>query len=110
LVDDPDAPSGTFVHWVIYDIPPATTVLKPDADARKSLPQGTVQGRNGKGGTGWVPVCPPPPGVHHYHFKVFALRDALTLSQPTEGNLMKAMHGRILAQGEIVGLFGRQGH
>jgi Raf kinase inhibitor-like YbhB/YbcL family protein len=110
VVDDPDAANGRYVHWLIYDVPPGTTGIKPDADARKALPLGAVQGKNGKGGTGWLPVCPPPPSVHHYHFRVFALGDKLTLSQPSEDDLIGAMRGHVLAQGETVGMFQRQGH
>jgi Raf kinase inhibitor-like YbhB/YbcL family protein len=108
VVDDPDAPKGPFVHWIVYDIPPGNTELSPGASAQKALPEGSAQGRNGKGELGWAPVCPPG-GMHHYHFKVFALRDRLALSQPSEDDLMRAMHGRVLAQGEIVGTFEHQG-
>jgi Raf kinase inhibitor-like YbhB/YbcL family protein len=110
LVEDPDAPGGAFVHWVVYDIPPGVTHIPADADARHALPQGAVQGKNTKGQRGWSPVCPPPPSLHHYHFAVFALDDTPTLSQPTQDDLMHAMHGHILAEGEIVGTFQRQGH
>jgi Raf kinase inhibitor-like YbhB/YbcL family protein len=109
VVDDPDAPRGSFTHWVVYDISPGTTDLPTGAAAQRALPEGAMQGKNGKGEGGWAPVCPPS-GMHHYHFKVFALRDRLTLSQPSEDDLMRAMRGHVLAQGEMVGTFERQGH
>jgi Raf kinase inhibitor-like YbhB/YbcL family protein len=110
VVEDPDAPKGPFTHWVVYDIPPGATDLVPGAAARHMLPAGAVQGKNSAGGWGWAPVCPPPGRLHHYHFKVFALRERLTLGQLGEGDLMRAMGGRIIAQGELVGTFQRQGH
>ncbi len=110
VVDDPDAAAGRFTHWVLYDLPPDTTHLAPDAVARASLPAGAVQGKNGKGQSGWAPVCPPPPGVHHYHFDVYALDESVPLASATEQDLASAMRGHVLAQGEIVGMFQRQGH
>jgi Raf kinase inhibitor-like YbhB/YbcL family protein len=101
VVDDPDAPHGTFVHWVVFDVPPGTTALPEGA-----LPAGAEQGKNGKGKLGWTPPCPPS-GTHHYRFMVFALQSPLTLSQPTEEDLIRAMSGHILAQGEIVGTYQR---
>lgn len=108
VVEDPDAPKGKFVHWVVYGLPAAQVDLPAGASEQNGLPQGAMQGKNGKGQTGWVPVCPPN-GMHHYHFKVYALRDALTLSQPSEDNLMHAMQGRTLASAEIVGTYQRAG-
>lgn len=95
VVDDPDAPHGTFVHWVAFDVPAATTDLPTGASAH---------------GTRWKPVCPPKGGgVHHYHFKVLALRDpTLALDQPTEDDLTKAVRGHVLATGELVGTYERR--
>lgn len=101
VVDDPDAPHGKFAHWVVYDVPPGTTAIGEGA-----LPAGAEQGKNGKGQPGWTPPCPPS-GTHHYHFEVFALGSPLTLSQPTEDDLFRAMRGHVLAQGEIVGTYQR---
>ena len=108
VVEDPDAPKGKFVHWVVYGLPPTQLDLPAGAAAENGLPQGAMQGKNGKGQTGWVPLCPPN-GLHHYHFKVYALRDALTLSQPSEEDLLHAMAGRSLASAEIVGTYQRVG-
>jgi Raf kinase inhibitor-like YbhB/YbcL family protein len=100
LVDDPDAPHGTFVHWIVFDVPATTTTLAEGATA------GNEQGRNTKGQMGWTPPCPPT-GMHHYHFRVFALDAPLTLSQPTETDLARAMRGHLLAHGELVGTYQR---
>jgi Raf kinase inhibitor-like YbhB/YbcL family protein len=104
LVDDPDAPHGTFTHWVYFNIPTATSVLAEDAAT--NIPVLGVQGKNSKGEKGWAPPCPPS-GTHHYHFKVYALRSVLTLAEPTEGDVMQAMRGRILGQGELIGTYAR---
>jgi phosphatidylethanolamine-binding protein (PEBP) family uncharacterized protein len=96
VVDDPDAPHGPFVHWVAFDLPASTTDLSTGASAH---------------GTKWKPVCPPKGGgVHHYHFKLLALRDppGLALDQPGEDDLMKAVRGHVLATGELVGTFERK--
>jgi Raf kinase inhibitor-like YbhB/YbcL family protein len=105
VVDDPDAPRGTFVHWVVYNIPATNTAL-PDGAARGLLPAGAEEGKNGKGESGWTPLCPPW-GRHHYHFEVYALRGSLVLSQPSRADLTRAMRGQILARGEIVGTYQR---
>ncbi len=104
VVDDPDAPHGTFVHWVLFDLPPSTTNLSDGAAS--SPPTGAAQGKNGSGKTGWSPPCPPS-GVHHYHFKVFALNQPITLAEPSEADLFRAMNGHVVAQGEVVGTYQR---
>lgn len=96
IVDDPDAPSGTFVHWVVYDMP---VINKIDED---SIPG--KQGINTAGRKNYVSPCPPS-GTHRYFFKIFALDTVL--NQPegiTKGVLEKAMQGHILDNAEIVGL------
>jgi Raf kinase inhibitor-like YbhB/YbcL family protein len=105
IVDDPDAPNGTFVHWVVYNLPPSATELPEDA-ARDKLPLGAEEGKNGKGENGWTPPCPPW-GRHHYHFRVFALRDSVVLSNPSADELMRTVRGLTLAQGEMVGTYQR---
>jgi Raf kinase inhibitor-like YbhB/YbcL family protein len=101
VVDDPDAPRGKFVHWILFDVPPATTAI-----TEGTLPAGAEQGKNGKGQTGWTPPCPPS-GMHHYHFRVFALDSPLTLGKPAEDDLLRAMRDHVLAHGEIVGTYQR---
>jgi Raf kinase inhibitor-like YbhB/YbcL family protein len=101
IMDDPDTPSGTFDHWVVWNIPPSTTKI-----AENAVP-GT-EGLNSSGGRSYT--CPyPPSGTHRYFFKVFALNIVLDLSADSgKRDLEKAMKGHILAQGELVGLFTRR--
>lgn len=102
IVEDPDAPGGTFIHWVLFGVPPDTRSLGEGASAPGSTGQNDF-GRSGYGGP-----CPPPGRPHHYHFKVFALDRELDLpAGASAGELHRAMRGHILAQGEVVGTFGR---
>lgn len=109
IVDDPDAPDPaapkmTWVHWVLYDLPPAATGL-PEAVAPGALPMGTREGRNDWGRTGWGGPCPPI-GTHRYFFKLYALDVLLgELSPPTKAKLEKAMQGHILAQATLIGTY-----
>jgi hypothetical protein len=97
LVEDPDAPKGTFTHWIVTNIPPSESSLS----ANGALPQGAVAAKNDKGATGYAAPCPPS-GTHHYHFHVFALDK--TLAQPaTRAAFMNEIKGHVLAQGELVG-------
>ena len=103
LVEDPDAPKGTFTHWMVTNIPPADTSLSSDG----ALPQGAVAAKNDKGATGYAGPCPPS-GTHHYHFRVYALDK--TIAQPTSrADFMKEIKGHVLAQGDLVGTYSRQG-
>ena len=105
IVDDPDAPSGTFVHWVIYNIPAASQGLPPSVPSTPTLADGTVQGSNGAGHRAYDGPCPPS-GTHRYFFKLYALEAMLDLkSGATKDQLLKAMQGHILAQGELMGTF-----
>ncbi len=105
IVDDPDAPGGTFVHWVVYGISPKVTGIPEGGPA----PAGSVGGTNSTGKTGYFGPCPPKGhGPHHYHFKLFALdRSFSPAPGATEAVLAKAMQGHVLAEGETVGMFGR---
>ncbi|MCW4030477.1 MAG: YbhB/YbcL family Raf kinase inhibitor-like protein [Candidatus Bathyarchaeota archaeon] len=100
IVDDPDAPRGTFDHWVVWNIPPA------DVIAENATTLGT-QGLNGMGLNGYTGPCPPS-GTHRYFFKVYALDTTLTLSvKSSKRDLERAMSGHILAEGALVGLVSR---
>jgi Raf kinase inhibitor-like YbhB/YbcL family protein len=100
IVDDPDAPHGTFDHWVVWDIPPSTTKI-----AEHSVP-GT-EGLNGARQKGFMGPCPPS-GTHRYFFKVYALDTELKLGpKTTKRELEKAMENHILAKGELIGLYKR---
>jgi Raf kinase inhibitor-like YbhB/YbcL family protein len=107
IVDDPDAPDPkapkmTWVHWVLYNLPPGTTGLAEDVDPQ-DLPKGTLEGINDWKRTGYGGPCPPV-GRHRYFHKIFALDTMLPdLGRPTKAKLEKAMHGHILAQAELIG-------
>jgi Raf kinase inhibitor-like YbhB/YbcL family protein len=109
IVDDPDAPDPaapkmTWVHWVLYDIPPAARGLPEGVSAAK-LPAGTRQGKNDWGRSGYGGPCPPI-GRHRYFHKLYALSEPLgDLSGPGKAELERAMRGRVLAQAELVGTY-----
>ncbi len=113
IVDDPDAPDPnapqrTWVHWVLYNLPPDTTSLD-EAVAPSALPAGALEGSNDWSRTGWGGPCPPV-GRHRYFFKLFALDGVLPdLKQPTSAQLMAAMKGHVLAQAELMGTYQKRG-
>ena len=108
IVDDPDAPGKTWVHWVIYNIPADSTGLPPGVPKNKTLDDGSLQGKNDFGRIGYNGPCPPPGKPHRYFFKVYALDTTLSLkSGATKSQLEASMSGHILAQGEMIGKYGR---
>jgi Raf kinase inhibitor-like YbhB/YbcL family protein len=107
-VDDPDAPRGTFVHWMIYDLPPDTRRLPEDVPKRRTLSGGVQQGVNGAGGIGYTGPCPPG-GTHRYLFKIYALDTRLDLGGgATIARLSDAMEGHVLAEGQLMGTYRRR--
>jgi len=108
ICDDPDAPVGNWVHWVMYNIPAGRTRLAQGLAKKGSLEGGIKQGRNDFGRTGYGGPCPPPGPAHRYFFKLFALNTVLTLENPTKSRLEKAMAGHIVAQAELVGRYRRK--
>lgn len=107
LVEDPDAPSGNWSHWLAYDLPPSLRQLPPGIPASKGLPAGGTQGRTDFGKMGYSGPCPPQ-GNHRYFFRVYAL-DAILGLKPgvTKQELLRAMQGHILAQGQLMGTYDR---
>ncbi len=109
IVDDPDAPDPaapkmTWVHWVLYEIPPDATAL-PEAVPAAKLPPGTKPGQNDWKRTGYRGPCPPI-GRHRYFHKLYALGEPLgDLGQTTKAELERAMQGKVLAQAELVGTY-----
>lgn len=104
IVDDPDAPRGTFVHWVAYAIPVTAVGL-----AEGQLPAGALAGRNDARRSGYSGPCPPPGAPHHYHFKVYALDQAPEVGEgATKADLLRAMEGHVVAQGELVATYKRR--
>ena len=108
ICDDPDAPSGDWVHWVLFNLPPDTQKLEEAVPSKPQLPNGAIQGTTDYGRSGYDGPCPPPGRPHRYFFKVFALNTKLALdSSATKADLLEAMEGHILAQGQLMGKFGR---
>lgn len=100
IVEDPDAPHGTFDHWIAWNITPSGSI-----EEGKRL---GVEGTNGFGAQGYQGPCPPPGSVHHYHFKIYALDTELSLAKgSSKAQVIKAIQGHILAQAELVGTFQR---
>lgn len=111
ICDDPDAPIGTFVHWVAWNIPVNSQTVKIQEGIKKVENfQGIMQGYNDFGKVGYNGPCPPKGhGIHHYHFKVYALDVVLDLKGKVKKvDLEKAMKSHIIAQGEIIGLYERK--
>jgi Raf kinase inhibitor-like YbhB/YbcL family protein len=107
IVDDPDAPGRVFVHWVLFNIPPTARALPEGVKADAALADGSRNGNNGANQLGYTGPCPPS-GVHHYFFKVYALDTLLTLNAgATKDQVLAAMQGHILAQGELMGTYNR---
>ena len=110
ICDDPDAPRGTFTHWVLYGLPASTTALPENVAKTETLPKlgGAKQGRNSAGKTGYLGPSPPPGPVHHYHFMLYELDAKLDLKPgATAKDLRKVMEGHALGQTELVGLYSR---
>ena len=107
IVDDPDAPSGTFVHWVVYNLPPRTTHLDEAVNKGAAMPGGGAQGRNDFGRDGYGGPCPPPGAPHHYRFRLFALNSQIAPQAPTGQAVEQAMEGHIIATAEMMGTFQR---
>lgn len=107
ICDDPDAPAGTWDHWVVYNIPADVSRLQEGVPEKPVLENGAVHGRNSWGRNGYGGPCPPG-GTHRYFFKIFALNTLLDLkSGSTTSQLLEAMEGHILAQGQLMGRYQR---
>jgi Raf kinase inhibitor-like YbhB/YbcL family protein len=110
IADDPDAPGGTWVHWVLYDLPSQTSALGENVPKLERLPEvGGVQGRNDFRAVGYGGPCPPPGPAHHYHFTLYALDRVLGLKPgATKKDVERAMAGKVLASAELVGTYARR--
>ena len=108
ICDDPDAPGGTWVHWVIFNIPGDTRELAENIPHQKELPNGTRQGTNDFRKIGYGGPCPPG-GTHRYYFKIYSLDTDLDLeSGATKAQLLQAMKGHILGEGQLMGKYKRK--
>ena len=102
IVDDPDAPGGDFVHWVLWNIDPKISMIES-----KNVPVGAKEGYTSLNKPGWVAPCPPS-GIHHYYFKLYALDTILSIPESSnKKNLISAMEGHILGSTILVGLYGK---
>ena len=109
LADDPDAPVGTWVHWVLFDLPASSGELKEDAPKSQFLPGGAKQGLNDFKRLGYGGPCPPPGKSHRYFFKLYALDTLLDLKPgATKKEVEQAMEKHILAQGLLMGTYKRR--
>lgn len=107
IMDDPDAPNGTWTHWVIFNLPPEYRSLDEGLPARNKLDDGVVQGKNSWHKFGYRGPCPPS-GTHHYAFHLYALDTLLDLGPGTTAErLRQAMDGHVLAEAVLTGLFGK---
>ncbi len=109
IMDDPDARGGTFVHWVVYDLPAQTEFLPEGVPTVGTLPRGGFQGRNSAGRLGYTGPCPPRGPAHHYRFTLYALDTVLGLgpgASPRE--VANAMSGHVLAWGQLIGTYQRR--
>jgi Raf kinase inhibitor-like YbhB/YbcL family protein len=108
IVDDPDAPGGTWVHWVVYNLPAAARQLPERVPAGESIEGGGKQGLNDFPNNGYGGPCPPPGKPHRYFFRLYALDTVLNVPESAHrAELDAAMKGHVLAQAELMGTFGR---
>lgn len=106
ICDDPDAPNGAWIHWVIFNIPAAAGLITEGIPRGEVLPSGLVQGVNDFGNNGYDGPAPPS-GTHRYYFRVYALDAAIDLKPgSTAKELLAAMESHVLAQGSIMGRYG----
>ncbi|MBI4458530.1 MAG: YbhB/YbcL family Raf kinase inhibitor-like protein [Acidobacteria bacterium] len=108
IADDPDAPAGTWVHWVVYDVPAGVTALPEGVPKEKELSGGGCQGRNDFQKIGYGGPCPPRGSAHRYYFKLYALDRKVAL-QPgaSKADLERALKGHILAEAQLMGRYQR---
>jgi Raf kinase inhibitor-like YbhB/YbcL family protein len=107
IMDDPDAPRGTYVHWVVFNLPPDSKELPQAVPAGAKLDNGASQGVGTSGKNGYIGPCPPS-GTHRYFVKIYALDKKMDLrSGATKSQLLKAMQGHIISLGQLMGTFSR---
>jgi Raf kinase inhibitor-like YbhB/YbcL family protein len=112
IMQDPDAPSGTWIHWVVYDLPPDTGGLYPGVDKSEAMTGGAAQGAcwgvDSFSRVGYFGPCPPPGPAHRYCFHLYALDVKLGLPpRATQAEVLAAMRGHVVAEAELVGRYGR---
>ncbi|MBI3849061.1 MAG: YbhB/YbcL family Raf kinase inhibitor-like protein [Verrucomicrobia bacterium] len=109
ICDDPDAPMGTWVHWVLYGLPASISALPEKLPTSDKLPDGARQGITHFKRTGYGGPCPPPGTPHRYFFKLYALDTELALKpRVTKPDLLKAMQGHVLSEASLMGVYQRR--
>jgi Raf kinase inhibitor-like YbhB/YbcL family protein len=109
ICDDPDAPRGTWVHWLLWNLPADVVEVKPGMPPSPELSSGARQGLNDGGDLGYGGPCPPPGKPHRYFFRLFALDAVLGLAPGTDrSGLEAAMKGHVLAEGAVMGIYERR--
>ena len=107
IVDDPDAPAKTWVHWIVFNLPASARELTENVPQQQSIMGSGIQGTNDFKKSGYGGPCPPK-GTHRYFFKLYALDTELQLdARATKDQLLKAMEGHIIAQGQLMGQYSR---
>lgn len=108
IMDDPDAPVGTWVHWVLYNLPAEAKELPEGVAKQEQLPDGSLQGRNDFRKVGYGGPCPPPGKPHRYFFKLYALDGKLDLKAgASKADVERAVKGHVLGEAELIGRYGR---
>ena len=108
ICDDPDAPYGIWVHWVLFNIPPDSTELKENISETELSSLGIIRGRNDFGELNYRGPCPPPGKAHSYFFKLYALNTTLSLEEgATKKEVIKEMQGHIISEKKIIGKYQR---
>ena len=108
IVRDPDAPAGTFVHWILFNLPPGADHLSEGVPKQEALADGSRQGVNDFGDVGYGGPCPPRGSTHRYFFTLYALDTKLTLAPGArEKQVSAAMKGHVLAEGQLMGRYHR---
>jgi len=108
ICEDPDAPRGTFIHWVLFNVPGDARELPPNIASTPDLDGGTRQGQNDFGRIGYSGPAPPPGAPHRYYFKLYALDTKLGLPPgASKEQLLEAMRGHLLAEGRLFGVYSR---
>ena len=108
MVEDPDAPAGTWTHWVAFNLPAQARAMDENAPKRDELPNGGLQGKNSFGSVGYGGPCPPAGNAHRYFFRLYALDTALGLQAGADkSKVLAAMKGHVLGEAQLMGRFKR---
>ena len=107
VMEDPDAPSGTFTHWILYNIPPNAKEILAGISATKELDDGEKSGQNSAGNWGYYLPCPPVGSTHRYIFRLYALDEEIGIAYATREDIDQVIAGHILSESNLTTTFGR---